>query len=255
MANIQSVERALTLLNALSDYPSGIKITRLADLVGLTKSTTHRLLSTLINLKYVMKDEETDRYKLGFQIINLSRNQLSNMNVITSAKPSLQKLAQDVNETVHLCIEDNGEIMYVDKIESNRAVRMFSQIGSRAPMYSTGIGKVLLSGMTEARLEETISKIDFVPITKTTITTKEELIAEIKKVKKYGYALDNGENEEGLRCIAAPIYSFDGKIVAGFSISGPNNRMTMDLINNELIEKAKKTATEISQSLGYINEA
>jgi len=251
MSNVQSLERALTILNKLSEYPDGIQITRLAEQVGLTKGTLHRLLSTLSNMNYVMKDEETDKYKLGLQVLFLSRNLLNQSNIVTIAKPFLEKLVQEVNETVHLCIEDHGEVIYIDKIESNQTIRMYSRIGSRAPMYCTAVGKILLSDMSPDKFEDIVSNITFIPKTPTTITSKEELIKEIETVKVQGYALDNAENEEVLRCIASPIYDHKGKIVASFSISGPNNRVTMDLINDTLIDKMKQYSIAISRNLGY----
>jgi IclR family KDG regulon transcriptional repressor len=251
MSNVQSIERALTILNKLAEFPDGIQITRLSEQIGLTKSTTHRLLSTLSSMNYVVKDEETDKYRLGLQILFLSRNLLNNTDIVTVSKPYLEKLTQDVNETAHLCIEDNGEVMYIDKIESNQTIRMYSRIGSRAPMYCTGVGKVLLSGMTPDYLDEVIAKMNFVAKTPTTITSKEELLEEIEKVKQQGYALDDCENEVILRCIASPIYDHNGKIVASFSISGPRNRVTMELINDELVDKMKQYSIEISRNLGY----
>ncbi|KAB2490057.1 IclR family transcriptional regulator [Priestia endophytica] len=251
MPNVQSVERALTILNKLSEYPEGIQITRLAEQVGLTKSTLHRLLATLSNLNYVVKDEETDKYKLGLQVLFLSRNLLNDSSIVNVARPYLRKLGQEVNETIHLCIEDNGEVLYIDKIESNQAVQMYSRIGSRAPVYCTGVGKVLLSDMNEERINEILAHTEFIPKTPTTITSKEALLAEIKQVNKQGYALDNAENEAVIRCIAAPIYDHTGHIVASFSISGPSNRVTEEAIQSNLIDKVKQYTKDISKSLGY----
>ncbi|WP_026568482.1 IclR family transcriptional regulator [Bacillus sp. UNC41MFS5] len=251
MSNVQSLERALTILNKLSEYPDGIQITRLSEQVGLTKGTLHRLLSTLSSMNYVVKDEETDKYKLGLQVLFLSRNLLNNSNIVTIAKPYLEKLSHEVNETVHLCIEDRGEVVYIDKIESNQTIRMYSRIGSRAPMYRTAVGKILLSDMEPDKFEEIVSNTSFIPKTPTTITSKEEFIKEIETVKVQGYALDNAENEEVLMCIASPIYDHKGKIIASFSISGPNNRVTMDLINLTLIDKMKQYSIAISRNLGY----
>jgi IclR family transcriptional regulator, KDG regulon repressor len=251
MSNVQSLERALTLLNKLSEYPDGIQITRLSEQVGLTKSTIHRLLATLSSMNYVVKDEETDKYKLGLQVLFLSRNLLNNSDIVTVSKPFLEKLSQEVNETVHLCIEDRGEVVYIDKIESTQTIRMYSRVGSRAPMYCTGVGKILLSDKNPDVFEEIVSKINFIPKTPSTITSKEQFIEEIEKVKSQGYALDNAENEIVLRCIAAPIFDHKGKIIASFSISGPSNRVTLELINDSLIEKMKQYSIAISRNLGY----
>jgi DNA-binding IclR family transcriptional regulator len=156
-----------------------------------------------------------------------------------------------VNETVHLCIEDRGEVIYIDKIESNQTIRMYSRIGSRAPIYCTAVGKVLLSGMDQDKKNETISKMKFIPKTPTTITSKKEFLEEIEKVDSQGYALDNSENEASLMCVAFPIFDHNGKIIASFSVSGPNNRVTPELIETTLIGKMKQYSVEISRNLGY----
>lgn len=254
MSTVQSLERALMILNTLSDYPGGIQIGRLSEQVGLSKSTTHRLLQTLSSMNYVVQDPETEKYKLGLQILFLSRNILNQNNIVSTARPYLEKLSQDVNETVHLCIEDKGEITYIDKIESNQTIRMFSRVGNRAPMYCTAVGKVLLSGLNPGYFEELVPKIDFIPRTPNTIASEEELREEIARIKERGYALDDIENEEGIRCIAAPIYNHEGKIVASFSISGPSNRVTRELIDESLIAKMKQVSLDISRNLGYTGQ-
>jgi len=251
MSNVQSLERAFKLLEALSEFPEGIQITRLAEKVDLSKSTAHRLLATLINMDYVIKDQESEKYKLGYRIIFLSRNIINNIDIISIAKPFLEELAEDVNETIHLCIQDKEEVLYVDKIESSRTIRMYSRVGNRAPMYCTGVGKVLLSGLDKNRFDKVADNINFVVMTPTTITNKEQLCQEMELIRSRGYALDDIEHEEGIRCIAAPIFDSEGKVIASFSIAGPSNRITMELINNELIEKVKKTTMGISRLLGY----
>ena len=251
MSKVQSIERAFKLLDLLSEYPNGIQITRLSEKASLSKSTVHRLLSTLINMNYVLKDPDSDKYKLGYRLIYLSRNLINNIDVIPTAKSFLEKLSEDVNETIHLCIEDSGEIMYVDKIESNQTIRMFSRVGSKAPMYCTGVGKVLLSGMDPEKYRSIVEKIEFIKRTPKTITSKEEMNLEIELIKNQGYALDDIENEEGIRCIAAPIIDSQGKFIASFSVSGPSNRITMERINDELADKVRETSMKISRQLGY----
>ncbi|MBU9711630.1 IclR family transcriptional regulator [Evansella tamaricis] len=251
MQNVQSVERTLTILNVLSKYPNGIQLTKLAEKVNLTKSTTHRLLSTLHNMNYVVKDEESEKYKLGFQLVYLSRNLLDNLDIIHISKPFLEELSNDVSETIHLCVEDQEEVLYVDKIESNQTIRMYSQIGRRRPLYCSGVGKIILADMELKRFRDVVSRIKFEAKTANTITTVEGLVKEIDTVKKQGYALDNVEVEEGVRCIAGPIYNSRGKVVASFSISGPSNRITIERIEKELKEKVHRTSLAISRQLGY----
>ncbi|PSL40176.1 IclR family transcriptional regulator [Planomicrobium soli] len=251
MSNVQSLERAFNLLDTLSEYPDGLQITRLSEKVGLSKSTVHRLLATLITMNYVYKDPESEKYRIGYRLLYLTRNILNNIDVISIAKPFLEALSADVNETIHLCIEDMGEVLYVDKIESNQTIRMFSRVGSRAPMYCTGVGKMLLSGMEQTKYNNVVDRISFVSKTENTIKSKDQLATELQVIKEQGYALDNVENEEGIRCIAAPIIDSKGDIIASFSISGPSNRITMDRVNEELVHKITQTSAKISRHLGY----
>ncbi|MEK4425774.1 IclR family transcriptional regulator [Solibacillus sp. FSL K6-1523] len=253
MAIVQSIERAFVILEQLSEHPNGMQITKLAGNTGLSKSTVHRLLATLIELQYVIQDEETERYKLSYRALYLSRNILSNSSLITIAKPILQKLVEEINETIHLCIEEKEEVVYIEKIESNQTIRMYSRIGSRAPMYCTGVGKMMLSDKSDSELTNIANRIHYTKKTNNTILNTEDLMLEINTIRKQGFALDNIENEEGIRCIAAPIYDFSGKIIASFSISGPSSRITLERIDNDLAEKILATAKIISLQLGYTN--
>lgn len=253
MATVQSIERAFVILEQLAEYPNGVQITKLAGITGLSKSTVHRLLATLIELHYVIQDEDTERYKLSYRALFLSRNILSNSSLISLSKPILQKLVEEINETIHLCTEEKGEVVYIEKIESNQTIRMYSRIGSRAPMYCTGVGKMMLSDKNDDELEAIAHDINYIKKTDATILNAADLLAEIDTIRKLGYSLDNVENEEGIRCIAAPIYDFSGRIIASFSISGPSSRVTLERIEKELAKKIMETAHTISLQLGYTN--
>ncbi|MGN7477967.1 IclR family transcriptional regulator [Solibacillus silvestris] len=253
MATVQSIERAFNLLEHLSGHPHGMQITRLAEETGLSKSTVHRLLSTLIELKYVKQDMDTERYTIGYRALYLSRNLINTSSLIATAKPYLQKLVEDINETIHLCVVEHEEVVYIDKIESNQTIRMSSRIGSRAPLYCTGVGKMILSGKTDEDVFDIAGRIEFIKKTPNTIITYDEFIEEIFQIRRQGFALDDVENEEGIRCIAVPIYDFSGEIVASFSVSGPCSRITLDWIQSGLAEKLSITAKEISLQLGFRN--
>lgn len=253
MATVQSIERAFNILEHLSGHPNGMQITKLAKVTGLSKSTVHRLLSTLIDLKYVKQDMDTERYTIGYRALYLSRNLLNTSSLIATAKPHFRKLVADINETIHLCVEEHEEVVYIDKIESNQTIHMSSRIGSRAPIYCTGVGKMILSGKTDEEVHDIISRIEFIKKTPNTITTSERFIEEICQIRRQGYSLDNIENEEGVRCIAVPIYDISGEIIASFSVSGPSTRITLEWIESELAEKLIQTAKEISLQLGYRN--
>lgn len=251
MANIQSVERSLIMLEILSVNPKGIGITELANQLHIAKSTTHRLLSTLMNRGFVVQDEETKNYTLGMKIIELSSLILEDMNIRSIAKNNLEALGKQINEVVHLCIHENGEVVYIDKFESDQTIRMHSRIGKRGMMHSTGVGKVILSGMSDEQVRTIIKKKGMPAKTHRTITDEEILLKRLNKIRRLGYEIDDIENEEGIRCVAAPIYDFRGKVIAAFSISGPENRMRLDRIKHELVDSVLDTSKKISKKIGY----
>ncbi|MFA1820811.1 IclR family transcriptional regulator [Virgibacillus oceani] len=251
MANIQSVERSLIILEKLSISPKGMGITELANQLHVAKSTTHRLLTTLMNRGFVVQDEETKNYTLGMKIIELSSLMLEDMNIRSIAKNDLEELGKQINEVVHLCIQENGEVVYIDKFESDQTIRMHSRIGKRGMMHSTGVGKVILSGMTDEQVRTIITEKGMPAKTHRTITDEEILFKRLHDIRKLGYEIDDIENEEGIRCVAAPIYDFSGKVIAAFSISGPENRMQLERITSELVELVLDTSKKISMKMGY----
>ncbi|MEK4566756.1 IclR family transcriptional regulator [Alkalihalobacillus sp. FSL R5-0424] len=253
MSTVQSVTRALSILNVLAEHPNGIKITTLATELGLSKATVHRLLATLISSNYVRQDPETERYKIGYQIVTLATHFLNHFDLIEVSKPHLTKLSAEINETVHLCIEDQGQALYIDKIESTQPIAMYSRIGTRAPMYCTAVGKVLLSGMNSLECDQVINKTPLKKITSQTIDSIATLKEEIELVKKQKFAIDEQEITEGVRCLAFPLVDNKGKIVASFSVSGPINRLTEGYVQGSLKEKMSITANNISRELGSIS--
>ncbi|MCM3550990.1 IclR family transcriptional regulator [Shouchella clausii] len=254
MSNVQSVERALSILNLLSKYPKGIKLTDLANRLKLSKATAHRLLATLIDLNYVRQDRETEKYKLGYQIVSMATYFLEGHDLISTARPHLTELSEQANETVHLCIEDNGMVLYIDKIESTQPIAMYSRIGSKAPMYCTAVGKVMLAGMEQQKCEELAASFDYQKMTPYTIDNPNKLLQEIAKVKRQGYAIDNQEITEGIRCIACPIIDYTDKTIASFSMSGPMNRLTNSDFEHTLIAKMLETSEAISRECGWPGE-
>lgn len=252
MANVQSVERSLLILDVLSKNPRGIGITELANQLHLAKSTSHRLLMTLMDKGFVVQNKGTEEYSLGTKIIELSSAILDNLNIRTVARDDLEALCSKINEVVHLCIHENGEVVYIDKFESDQTIRMHSRIGKRGMMHSTGVGKVLLSGMPGDEVHSIIRQKGMSANTPRTITDKEALLQRLEKIRKNGYEIDDIENEEGIRCIAGPIYDHSGQIIAAFSISGPDNRITTERIQSDLIKLVLHATRTVSQKMGYI---
>ncbi|UOQ87234.1 IclR family transcriptional regulator [Gracilibacillus salinarum] len=254
MAQVQSVERTFSILEIVAQYPSGISITALAKEMDLAKSTVHRLLGTLVARGYVQKDAHTGYYQLGVQCLVLASSLLNNLDIRSIAKDALHRLAEYAGEVVHLCIHDQNEVVYIDKVESEQTLRMYSQIGKRALMHCTGVGKALLSGFSEQAIDQLVKEKGLPSFTDTTITTKEELEQSLKTIQEQGYAIDEQEHEMGIRCIAAPIFDHDGHVVAAISIAGPIERMTKERVEGDLTRAILKESHDISAKLGYLNK-
>ncbi|NLL70560.1 MAG: IclR family transcriptional regulator [Epulopiscium sp.] len=250
---VQSVDRALSILEALSDQEQGLGLSEISKQINLHKSTVHRLLGTLMFRGYVEQDSETNRYRLTMKLFELGNKKIEKLDVLTLAKPYLRELADKTNEVVHLVIREGTEIIYIDKVEGDYTLRMHSRIGRRSPLYCTAVGKVMLAYLEEKErkaLWEASSKQAYTPFT---IIQYDKMQEELKKVKKKGYAIDDQENEIGVRCIGAPIFDYKGNVYAALSISGPAIRMTperIEVFSTYLLEYSLK----ISKELGYSKE-
>ncbi|SHM67347.1 IclR family transcriptional regulator [Gracilibacillus kekensis] len=249
---VQSVERTLSILELLGKHPDGLSMTVLAKEINLAKSTTHRLLNTLLVKGYVQQDHQTGYYALGTQCLVLASHLLNNMDIRTVAKEALHNLSRTTAEVVHLCIHDRNEVVYIDKVESKQTLRMYSQIGRRAYMHCTGVGKVLLADFEPDELDQYIKEQGLPKFTGTTIIDSDRLQAELTMIKEKGYAIDEQEHENGIRCIAAPVFDHEGKVVAAISIAGPVERVTKKRVNGVLAKEILEQSNNISSKLGYI---
>lgn len=250
---VNSVVRSLNILETLASEPEeGLGITELSKRLGLAKSTTHRLLMTLNQKGYVVQEMKSENYKLGLRILYLYSSLLESLNLRKVTRRFMEELVNKVDETVHLVIRDDCEVVYIDKVESTKSsIRMASQIGKRAHMHCTGVGKVLLSELDWREVEYIIGETGMPKFTGKTITNPEDLRQHLRKVRKDGWALDDVENEDGIRCIAAPIRDHSGKIIAAISISGPIFRVTEERVHHELKPLIIETSRLISYELGY----
>lgn len=253
---VQSVERALDILDCLAEYPKGCGIGELSKNLGLSKSTIHRIITTLKYKKYVTQNKENDKYQLGTKILNLSSSITNNIDLISIARPYICEFVNKFDEVIHICIPDESfsNIVYVDKVSpenTNRNIIMSSSIGKKAPIYCTASGKLLLSQYSDDNIRDFVKDTQFVKYTENTITDVNILISEIHDIRKNLYAIDNIEYDAGVVCIAIPIFDGNNKIIAAISLSSVTvfNNIN-DLLNykKELINISKA----ISKSMGYV---
>lgn len=247
---VQSVDRSLSILEVLSDYEDGLGITEISEKVNLHKSTVHRLLSTLIQKGYVKQDEDTNKYRLTLRLFELGSKNIGKMDIINVVKPYLKDLMKITNETVHLVVRDGNEIVYVDKVESENTIRMYSRIGKRNPLYCTAVGKAMLSYMEDEKVERIWNESKIEKLTENTITDLEQFKEHLRLVRKNRYAVDEQENEMGIRCFGAAVLDYRGEVCGAISISGS----ILSLTENKIEEYSKiliEYTDKISKELGY----
>lgn len=249
--NVQSLERALKIIEVLAHSEKPLGVTEIGKLIGVHKSTAYRLVYTLRQFGYVDQDEESEKYFLGLKPLELSSIINERLDIKRLIRPYLEELSNRTSETVYLAVREGDEIVYIDKIESKYAVRMYSRIGARAPLYCTALGKCLLAFSSEDLIKRWTSKESLPQKTENTIKTGEELAKELEKVRSQGYALDREEFEPGVKCVAVPILNKSKKAIAAISISMPSFRVTDEKIN-ELIPLLLKTSSEVSEKLKYL---
>jgi DNA-binding IclR family transcriptional regulator len=248
---IRALDRAIDVLSALSDGKPRT-LAELSEDITLSSSTTFRLLSTLAYHNYVERDEQSGKYMLGFACLELARSYQINNHIRKVALPELEALRDETTETIHLAILDHMEVVYLEKLHGLHAIGlMASHVGGRALAYCTGLGKALLAYSDRERVRAHFEQVGFQRFTDITIVSVNDLMRQLDEIKRQGYALDWGEHEPDVRCVAAPIFDMSGRTVAAISISGPANRMESSDIHEDHIEKVLQAASAISKQLGY----
>lgn len=250
MRIIQSVERALKILDLFTEDTPEQKITEISDKMNLHKSTVHTLLKTLEKHQYIEQNPENMKYKLGLKLVERGNYVISTIDIRQVAKSYLLDLSKKTGQTVHLGILNGQEGVYIDKIEGESAVIRFSRIGKGIPLHSTAIGKVLLAFQEPKEIHRLLSDYHFTKQTEYAITNKNELYNQLEKFNQQGYAIDNQENELGVRCIAVPLLNYENKVVAGISISTLISQVDDERLK-EYINLLKQAGLEVSKKLGY----
>jgi IclR family acetate operon transcriptional repressor len=254
---VQTIERVTSIFDTLSQYPQSLSLGDLSKKIKLPKGTTHRLLSSLAYFDFVRQDPLTRNYFLGFKLVDLGNLMLDQLDLRNVARPNLIYLAEKVQETVHLVIRDTDEALYIDKVDlypRRAGLQMVSRLGARIPMHCCSVGKVLIANLPGEEIEKIITSRGLPKRTKNTITNRDQLREHLAMVKVRGYAVDNEENEKGVRCVAAAIKNEKGQVIAAMSISGPTARITLEYIHAALKDEVCKTALNISRQLGFKGE-
>jgi DNA-binding IclR family transcriptional regulator len=238
---IRSVEIAFEILDVIRNR-SGVGVTEVSEELGYAKSTVHNHLRTLEEQQIIVR--EGDGYRLSVRILDMAahvREQIGNHDVI---QDEVDKLADKTGEIAHFAVVEFNGVTYFYKATGDESVETASRVGRQQPLHSTALGKTLLAYLPDKRTNEIVDAIEFTPKTPNTATDPETLRAELDAIRERGYGIDDEENIEGLRCVAAPVRA-DERVLGAVSISGPSSRFTDDRIHGELSEYVQRAANVI----------
>ena len=246
--------RLFEIICAQEDQPNTID--DLAVAAGLTKSNTHRTLQTLMAAGYVEKSSHTNGYKPTLKVFELAAQRLARLDVRKIAAPLMRRVAQETQETVHLSVLDQFDVIYIDKIDSPNPVRAYSIIGGRAPAYAVATGKALLAFQASDYVERHASEL--IRHTENTITTISALRDELADIARIGYAINRGEWRNNVGGIAAPVFDGHNRVIAAFGISGPLERFTIENMKHwspVVLDAAREISRESGYRRGYFGES
>ena len=242
------LSRGLAILVELGRHPDGVPLTELAKLVGLPVSTAHRLLTDLSELGFATADQETKRYRVGLRVLELAQGVALGKTVGSTAAPAMAALTVDTEETTILSMLDGPEIVYIQRIDPNRAVRISAYVGQRGPAFCTSTGKVLLAELPEEQRQAVLSLTDYERYAPNTNTDPASVRAEIEGVSKAGYAVTDGEYDADIRAIAVPVMGSDGGCIAALCVAAPAFRASRAKLR-QMLPRLQATSKAITADL------
>jgi DNA-binding IclR family transcriptional regulator len=245
---LHGLERAVSVLEVLSQSDVPLSLAEICHRMDLHKSTAHRSLMVLERSALIERTQE-NRFRLGLKLYELGNRAVEQIDLRARVYPFFRKLAMQVGETVHLSVLQKTSIVYLDKVEPNRRVCMSSKIGTSNPVYCTSMGKAMLAFQPELVIEQIISKIRFTRYTHKTLSSREKLLKSLEGVRRRGYAIDDEEIELGVRCVGAPIFNEHRWAIAAVSVSGPSSRITAQSVPG-IAEHLLVCCRDISAALG-----
>lgn len=248
--NIKSIVKAGQVIDLIAYARTPVSLTDLAKELDMAKSTLHGLLSTLVNIGYLEQDRDTGKYKLGVHLFELGSQISNTWNEKILARSYMTELAEKTDETVHLAMLSGGQVLYIDKVEGYSPIRIVTAPGVKLPVHCTGVGKVLLAYSSEETIEQILKESPLERYTDYTIVSTNKLHEALAEIKTQGYVYDNQEFLDGLRCVAAPVFDHNGKVIFALSISGPLFKMTDEVID-EYRDMLLNATSSISERLGY----
>lgn len=243
--------KAIVILESLKDSGKhGLGITEIAEKSGLNKSSVHRIITALANREYVIRNEATKKYTLGYKLLELCSHLLENVPLKDAARPDLERLNDRVEETVHLIQRDGKYGVIVDKLNCKHSIGLLSYVGKRQLLHCTSAGKTILAHTDEEERDRVIREIGLIPITEHTIIDPDVFAREMSQIRANGIAWNLSEDRDDVVGVAAPIFDASGKIAAALNVSGPSYRFTREAAERA-IGPLREAAAAISRKLGF----
>jgi len=247
---VNSVGKALDVLQAFDQGTPSMSIGQLSVQLRMPKSSVHRLVATLEQRGYLTRESGSGKYRLGAKVLQLGSVALAGLDLRQSARPHLEQLGRELGDTVHLAVLEDGDVIYIDKIESPRKVQMISHVGGRAPAHCTGLGKAMLAYRPEQEIRSMVARRGLRAYTPATITNVEELLGHLAAVRLRGYAIDQGEHESMVRCVAAPIWDYQDCVIAAVSATTIMASWAPSHLN-AMVTNVLAATRAISESVGW----
>jgi len=253
--SIHALQRGLAVLDALLEAQVPLTLEAICTRTGMPKSTAFRVVTNLVQSHYLV--ETAAGYWLSLKLLHFGSLVESKLDIKQQAAPLLARLRDQVNETVHLAaLDSDWQVVYLDKLPATHAVGlMISRVGLTAPLHCTALGRAIAAFLPEEEVRAWLCSRPLRPYTKNTVTDPDALLSELQAIRLRGYAVDNGEYEAGVRCVAAPIRNYSGDVLAALSVSGPEARLPMPLVGSVISVQVVRTAQLISQAMGYTGDA
>jgi DNA-binding IclR family transcriptional regulator len=245
-----SIEKCLLVIECLSEKPQGLKLREISAAVNLPESSLHHILSTLRARGYVRQDVDTKRYALGLRFLEISRRIIEGLDIRAVARDCLRHLSEVTGQTVHLAVLEGNKVVYIEKIGAQAGLMLATYIGYATEPHAAAGGKLLLSELSEDEIRRMYPSGALKTYGKRTISTLDGLFVELARVRAYGYAIDDEEYYEGVRCVAAPVRA-GGRIIATVSLTGSVFALTQERIHGDLKDLVVSAAAEISARLKW----
>ncbi len=248
-AGVQSLGRAFAILEEIARHREGIGLAELSKLVGLHNSTTFHLAKTMVSLGYIRQERDSKRYRVGRPLFALAASALDEIEMVNLATPILEDLSRETGESGHFAVRMGDAVIVIARTSGAGAFQLTDRVGVVRPAHCTALGKIILASLRPDQLKRFLERVELKPSTRKSITDPSALMREIAEVRRSAVAIDDGEFNPEVRCVAVPVYTFTGDVVGALGISGPIWRMT-DQAMQSRIKVVKAAANRLSAEFG-----